>query len=152
MIGTTPLKKRGKMNKDMSYKICHMFKTIEMKYLPWANVKWLFVVKSSDWFDSFCPLFPGLPMAEVAPLVLWSVYRMSYASSEAPWLSVDLRTTGINVMFLSGHLLWHCIVAVSYQRGQSHPFPVNCLSRRGWFSCGFLWELSLHLSLRGGRT
>ena len=95
------------MNKDMSYKICHMFKTIEMKYLPRANIKWLFVVTLSDWFDSFCPLFPGLPVDKVAPLVLWSVYRTSYASSEAPRLSVDLRTTGINVMFLSGHLLWH---------------------------------------------
>lgn len=95
------------MNKDMSYnKIRPRFKTIEKKYLPRANVKWLFVVTSSDWFDSFCPLLPGLPVDEVAPLVLWSVYRTSYASSEAPRLSVDLRTTctSINVMFLSGHL------------------------------------------------
>ena len=40
------------MNKDMSYKICPMFKTIEKKYLPRANIKWLFVVTLSDWFDS----------------------------------------------------------------------------------------------------
>ena len=51
------------MNKDMSYKICPMFKTIEKKYLPRANIKWLFVVTLSELFDSFCPLFPGLPMA-----------------------------------------------------------------------------------------
>ena len=61
----------------MSYKICPMFKSIKIKYLPRENAKWLFVVTLSDWFDSFCPLLPGLVMTEVSPLILWSVYRMS---------------------------------------------------------------------------